>query len=554
MGSPPTVPTRPARTAGIAARIRTWWWDLPLRSKALLITLVPVLGMMVAATYALLLNRDQDEVREHARSSRMSQDQVVDLGEDLARAEAAVLRFALTGDPQALGPVDAFTAGYEDRFATIADGAPDELADSLAQLDLAINTLIDHLEGAREQAASTTAPAVPAVAASWLEEHTALVAAVDDAYNQVIADFEQLNADYRSSIDARSTRTVIVLTVGIIASLVSGLIAMMLFVRSIVRRVQVVSAAATRVIDGGSLGDVEPPAGDELGQLAAELMRAAEMLLAINQEITESRDIAVAATEAKDVFLSRMSHELRTPLTAILGFGQLLQMQESLDADDRDSVDQIVKAGRHLLGLINDLLDISRIATGHLTLSLEAVHVDEAVDAVVGLMRPLAREKDVTITSYVAPEITVTADHQRLKQVLLNLVSNAVKYNNVSGTVEIRAVVSGERVRVSVIDTGPGISEEGRRRLFKPFERLDATSEIEGTGVGLALSKTLVESMDGTIGVDSITRRGSTFWIDLPGQIVYPQPFTVDEAASTRTVRVARTTRPCCTWRTTWPT
>ncbi len=275
---------------------------------------------------------------------------------------------------------------------------------------------------------------------------------------------------------------------------------------------------------------VEPPAGDEIGQLAAELMRAAEMLLAINQEVTASRDLAIAATEAKDIFLSRMSHELRTPLTAILGFGQLLQMQESLDADDREAVDQIVKAGRHLLGLINDLLDISRIATGHLTLSLEAVHVDEAVDAVIGLMRPLAREKDITVTSYVAPEITVTADHQRLKQVLLNFVSNAVKYNSVSGTVEIRAAVVGERVRISVIDSGPGISEDGRRRLFKPFERLDATSEIEGTGVGLALSKSLVESMEGTIGVDSVMRRGSTFWIELPGQLLLPQQLKIDDA------------------------
>ena len=152
-------------------------------------------------------------------------------------------------------------------------------------------------------------------------------------------------------------------------------------------------------------------------------------------------------------------------------------------------------------------------------------------------MKPLAREKAVTVTSYVAPEITVTADHQRLKQVLLNFVSNAVKYNAVSGTVEIRAALAGDVVRVSVIDSGPGISEEGRRRLFMPFERLDATSEVEGTGVGLALSKSLVESMGGTIGVDSIMRRGSTFWIELPGQLIPPQLLKVAESVATRTPR-----------------
>ena len=534
MGPPETIFATAPQRGGASARIKSWWWDLPLRGKALLIILVPTLTMMIPATYALQLNRDQAEVRHQARSSRVDQDLVVHLASDVATANSGVLNYSSTGDQQALVSVGALTDGYPGRIADIKAGAPSELEAPIEELDRATSELIDHLTVTQEQAVSSTDTTLPALSMDRVQEQAALVASVDKAVDEVIADFDQLNAAYREHIDSISNKVVLVLTVGIVASLVTGLVALLLFVRSIVKRVQVVTASATRVIDGGSLGEIEAPAGDELGQLAAELIRAAEMLLMINQEITASRDTAVAATVAKDVFLSRMSHELRTPLTAILGFGQLLQMEESLSADDAEAVGQIVKAGRHLLDLINDLLDISRIATGHLALSLESVHVVDAVDAVIGLMRPQARDKDITITSYVAPEITVTADHQRLKQVLLNFVSNAIKYNAVSGTVEIRAQVTGDHVRVSVIDSGPGISEEGRRRLFMPFERLDATSTIEGTGVGLALSKSLIESMEGTIGVDSAVRRGSTFWIELPGQIEYPMKPRVEIPAATR--------------------
>jgi CheY-like chemotaxis protein len=213
-----------------------------------------------------------------------------------------------------------------------------------------------------------------------------------------------------------------------------------------------------------------------------------------------------------------MSHELRTPLTAVIGFGQLLQMEELSEAN-QDSVDHIVRAGRHLLDLINEVLDIARIETGDLSLSVEPIEVHEIVDETLSLMRPYAAEHQVTIAiEGTDHQLRAMADRQRLKQVLLNLFSNAIKYNRVGGTVRVGWTRNGERVHIDVHDTGLGISEEGKGRIFVPFDRVDAVhSGIEGTGVGLSLSKGLMEAMDGAIAFESTAGVGSTFWLDLPG-------------------------------------
>ena len=186
--------------------------------------------------------------------------------------------------------------------------------------------------------------------------------------------------------------------------------------------------------------------------------------------------MAVAATRAKDDFISRVSHELRTPLTTVLGFGELLQSEE-LTEDNRDSVDRIVRAGRHLLNLINDLLDIGRIERGYLTLNLAAVGLREEVEELLANMAPLATRRGIVLESMIG-EAAVVADRQRLQQILLNLVSNAIKYNHEGG----RVVVSdSERpdgmVRIEVYDTGPGIAEDALDRIFVPFERLEAERE-----------------------------------------------------------------------------
>lgn len=222
------------------------------------------------------------------------------------------------------------------------------------------------------------------------------------------------------------------------------------------------------------------------------------------------------ASRAKSDFLSRMSHELRTPLNSILGFAQILEMGD-LEPDEREPVEQILKGGQHLLTMINEVLDVARIESGRMALSLEPVLLAEVMKDALDLIRPLAEQRGITVEESLDETLYVSADRQRLRQVLLNLLSNAIKYNVEAGRVRA-ACNSGENgsIRVTISDTGPGVPPEQREKLFHPFERLvgDSTA-VEGTGLGLALCKGLVEVMKGAVGVDSKLGEGSTFWIEL---------------------------------------
>ena len=229
-----------------------------------------------------------------------------------------------------------------------------------------------------------------------------------------------------------------------------------------------------------------------------------------------ARAEAERASQAKSEFLSRMSHELRTPLNVILGFAQVLQLDE-LTESQNESVGHILHAGRHLLALIDDVLDISRIESGKMALSLEPVAIGDAIEDVVRLMQPLAREKQVTL-GLPGPDCQshVLTDRQRLKQVLLNLVTNGIKYNVQGGSLTITCDDDGEHVTIAVSDTGIGFPEDAIDRLFVPFDRLGReASEVEGTGLGLSLCKGLVEAMGGTIEARPNPGGGSVFIITL---------------------------------------
>jgi signal transduction histidine kinase/ActR/RegA family two-component response regulator len=247
--------------------------------------------------------------------------------------------------------------------------------------------------------------------------------------------------------------------------------------------------------------------------MQAEVLRRSQELKVANQLLRD-------ASTAKSEFLSRMSHELRTPLTAILGFGELLGL-EDLDREHADWVANILKAGRHLLDLLNDVLDIARIESGHLTLSLEPVSVHALVQDTVELMHRIARAQGIAlhVELGVSARTYVRADRQRLRQVLINLVSNAIKYNRAEGsvTIAVEEPADGSDLRLLVTDTGNGLTPDQLGRLFVPFERLEAaTTGVEGTGLGLVLSRSLTEGMGGEMGVESTPGVGSTFWVRFP--------------------------------------
>ena len=235
-------------------------------------------------------------------------------------------------------------------------------------------------------------------------------------------------------------------------------------------------------------------------------------------ELVKARNDAERANKAKSEFLSSMSHELRTPLNAILGFGQMLELDESELSDIQNTnVKEILDAGHHLLNLINEVLNLAQIEAGKLEINMEKVNFTKVLQECMKLMSISIEGRNIEVIDNVSDHhYFINADFMRLKQIFLNLISNAVKYNKESGRLIFDSrLINNHRVRICVTDTGAGLTEEEVSRLFNPFERLNAEENIEGTGIGLTITKHLGQLMDLGIGVESTPGKGSTFWVEL---------------------------------------
>lgn len=254
--------------------------------------------------------------------------------------------------------------------------------------------------------------------------------------------------------------------------------------------------------------------------LEGRLREHAVQLVRMNDELRSAQQQADRANQAKSTFLSHLSHELRTPLNAILGFAQILLSEKlaSTEAQKKQFAGNILTGARHLLKLSNEVLDLAKIESGRLVLELDAVNVGEVMEECRVLVDPQAQLRGIIMRSTCAEHLCVRADRMRLKQILINLLSNAVKYNRDHGAINVQCTESGhETVRIAVQDTGGGLSAEQQAALYQPFNRLGQESgNQDGSGLGLVVTKHLVEMMGGELGVVSTVGLGTTFWLTLP--------------------------------------
>jgi len=225
------------------------------------------------------------------------------------------------------------------------------------------------------------------------------------------------------------------------------------------------------------------------------------------------------ASQVKSEFISRMSHELRTPMTSIIGFSQYLRHQPELDTRHREHLDRIYNAADYLMGLINDLLDLSQIESGKVVIQQSAISLSQVVDECVEMIGPLASKSHVAVSTQIEADVLpdVWTDRVRIRQVLMNILSNAVKYNKHGGKVSISAERDGRYVRIVIADNGPGIPQDFIGQMFEYFSRHpDHADRVNGAGIGMAISLNLVELMEGNLGVESQLEKGTRVWVELP--------------------------------------
>jgi signal transduction histidine kinase/ActR/RegA family two-component response regulator len=513
MGSKITS-SAPPRT-GRAHGLRQWWLDRRLRTKGVIVVALPLAALMALTAANLLLLRAEGQERTESTNARNLEDAANQFLISMVNAETGVGGYLATRDRLFLEPYDhALTQlGAERRSlraAAVTEGAGRQQAAVDATTDRVLSELAQLRSAAGHGVSAGSLDSALVHEKATMDLLRGQIASLADAPTDLVA------VDH-NRITALQARIELLDITGLAVGLLGGMIGVALFTSGIVRRVATNAENARLLGEGKRLHPIVYTR-DEIGRVAELLLAAAGLLASREAELVAARDAAVRATRAKTAFLSSTSHELRTPLNSILGFAQLLQMSE-LSGEDRAGVERILGAGHHLLALINELIDIARIESNDLSLSVEPVAVCPVIEECGQLMAPIAAERSVRITQDCAyPALAVYADRQRLSQVLVNLVSNAVKYNRRGGSVTVCCREEGTgQVSVVVSDTGPGILPEDLERIFVPFERLGAErTAVEGTGIGLSLARALTEAMHGQLTAASVPGQGAAFTVRLP--------------------------------------
>jgi signal transduction histidine kinase/ActR/RegA family two-component response regulator len=509
-----------------ARGLRQWWLDRSLRAKGLIVVAVPLIALMGITAANLLLQQSESSERNVAIRARNLAAAASRVLVDALNAETGIRGYAATREPLFLAPYNlALTRIAAERRSLLEAAVIEGAARQQRAVDATTGTVLSSLAQLRADISRdvTTGNLRPA-----LQQEKMTMDLLRRQVASLTGSTAARTAIQNNNITTLQTRIKLLDIAGLALGLLAGLAGIALFTSGIARRVGAIAENAGRLGEGEPLEPI-PPAADEIGLVGESHLKAEKLLASRAAQLTTARDAAMKATRAKNSFLSSTSHELRTPLNAILGFTQLLQMSELSD-EDSQSVERILGAGRHLLALINELIDIARIESGDLSLSVEPVLVRPVIKEISQLMAPIAAERSIRIIQHCAhPALAVRADRQRLSQVLVNLISNAIKYNHRDGTITISSEEDGTRqASIMVTDTGPGLSPENIERIFVPFERLGAEqTATEGTGIGLPLARALTEAMHGRLTASSVAGQGSVFTVSLPRApdlIHFPSP------------------------------
>jgi len=485
------------------------WQDLPLGFKGMFVIALPLAVLLASLASLYIRELESTKLENQLKHALQNQRDIQTVHSQLLEASTGVRDYLLTGDKH---------------FLNIFYQAEQVLPSIIA-------TLEDRLESKQQkQRLSVIAPLVDKNLADLkaLSSHETAVASDDliaqfksqvATLDRLRKEIEGLNAEEALLVEKdqrkiffQRQQNITVTLIATIAGIIGSLMAVWIFSRTIVKRVRLLRDSAGHLARAEAL-DLPSRSRDELGQLSDELDHASQLLAKNISDAIQARQEAEEASASKSMFLSRTSHELRTPLNAILGFAQLLE-QDLPPGKQRNSVSLINGAGQHLLKLINEVLEIARIESGEISLELNPTPINALLEEATHYIAPIGKIRDIEIQSDVEPEIWAVANRQKLLQVVLNLLSNALKYGPVNAVVTLRAYRKHDQIVIEVQDEGPGIPHVSKERLFTPFDRLGAeNTKIEGTGLGLALSKQIMLAMHGNIGVAD---NKSMFWIQVP--------------------------------------
>jgi signal transduction histidine kinase len=477
-------------------------WPLTLKGGAIIVASLAMLLGSVATSYKLE-RQTADATAEMLRTLKVQRD-IQLLHTLIAEAATGVRGYLLTGVDDFLNPYRAAEIQLPGAMASLQQNIRDpEQLERLRVLLPLVRQKLAGLDALRRQYHAEGGDL-----RAGLLSGRRILNQLRDGIGAMNAR-EALLVEQRTSAVQEALRRNVLMNAATIMVGLAGAFAMLMFTIRVVRRVRLAAENAERLVNDQPL-IATGGASDELGQLAERLHRTS--LLLANRATA-----AQAASLAKTEFLSRTSHELRTPLNAILGFAQLLET-EVAGKQDRQHVAHIIRAGKHLLSLIDDVLDVARIEAGQLAIASSPVPVAPVLAEALALLQPLATQYKVRLQPPGdCGGLAVLADRQRFAQIALNLLSNAIKYNSAGGQVRIAARGEGDVVAIVIEDDGAGIAADMQHRLFTPFDRLGAErGKTDGVGLGLAVSRSLAEAMGGSIAAGSLPGKGSVFTLRLP--------------------------------------